>query len=320
MTALPPKPLDDGFFKGVSTELNGFISEGGGADYKEISAEFRAKNIAYWPETIAGHKKLGDQLKKVRDIAPFVAGHAEEGYQAVIQRMKDKGYETKDFERPIAASTVLATAKEVFGDDLRLVDGKVRPVVDVAKFRAEMRDLTATIKKLEIIQAITRNSAEQDFWALIVDMLQYEESFELIGILAARLLMPQDQRASLDVKLVRVSVLQNKQGKLSIGIVRLGGFIGLAAVNGEPKLAQAVKFIQNPLLGEDVKDRPMNKKKDESQDAYNNRKIAHDNQFTSYKTIMTEMKGHKKDFDALPAATKEKIKSAVLGYTVYTDA
>lgn len=319
------KELDDSYLKGSQDRVEWFVHDpSSGIDSKTVDAkiaEVKAKGGPMWPKSFGGIKGLITAMTAIRDVPPVTAGMSERVYQMVLADMSAQGFDTAPFERRKGGSTpsttvVAYTRADVLGGELAVKDGKIRPVVDKGLFKTQVNRLLGSVNRLDILKSIAKSASEQDFWGLILDMLTEEESFQLIGLLAARLLLPQDQRNALDIQLAGVTVLQNRQGKLSVGVVRMGGFLGLACVKGEPEMAQATKFIRNPLLGEDVENRPPVKKPSESVDQFATRKAGHETQFANYKAIMTELKKFKEPFDKLDVAVKTKIKTEVLKFCV----
>lgn len=316
------KPLDDNYFQGSHLRTNWATH-----DPKMPQAEkdagienMKAKNIALWPRSYAGVKVLGEALNTVKGTPAFVAGDADVIYKTVLEDMVKQGYDITPYLRapgaPAAAAPGVITRAEVLGSELVLKDNKLRPVVDKAQFKQQVTKLLLGVNRLEILKSVAKSSSEQDFWGLVVDMLEVDESYQLVGLLAARLLLPREQRDALDMQLTGVTVLLNRQGKLSLGVVRVGGFLGLACVKGVPELAQAVKFIKNPILGEDVENRPVVKRPGETSDQLAERKTNHETQFANYKAIMTEMKRYKPLFEAMEDRVKEHIRQEVLKFTV----
>lgn len=319
------KALDDNYFNGIGAKLEYFVydpNDPNEKDLKEGLDRIKDKSITMWPKGFGSVKGLHDVMTAIKDVPAVTAGMAESPYQAVLKDMLSKGYDIKPYIRARVEPPKPAngdwkiTRSEVLGSELVLKDGKIRPVVDKDKFKAQVAKVLSGVKRLEILKAIAKSSSEQDFWGLIIDMLDVPESFDLIGLLAARLLLPKEHRESLDLQLLGISVLLNRQGKLSVGVVRMGGFLGLACVKGEPDLAQAVKFIKNPLLGEDVESREPTKRPSETPDQFAARKAAHGAQFASYKQIMTDLKRYKEPFEKMDQALKDQIKVAVLRFCV----
>jgi len=317
-TASVTKPLDENYFKNSHTRTNWAVHDKAlPEDEKNAGQKTFNDKIPTWPRSVAGVKSLTDQLIQIRDSSVVVAGDAEAVYHTVLKDMAEQGYDVKPYLRKMGAAAPGAiTRQEVLAGELVIKDGKLRPVVDKENFKKQVAALLVNVNRLEILKAVAKSASEQDFWGLVTEMLQEEESYPLVGLLAARLLLPQDVRNSLDVKLASVTVLVNRQGKLSIGVVRMGGFLGLACAQGEPDLAQAVKFIKNPILGGDVDIRPLVKRPAETAEQFNARKTTHETQFANYKAIMTEMKRYKPMFEAMDKSVKDKIKAEVLKFTV----
>lgn len=318
------KALDDDYFKGLGATHAYYVCDPDDPNTKEMKEgmeKVKDKAIPLWPKSVGRVKTLHDVLMSIKSVPPVSAGEAEAIYQSVLRDMANKGYDIKPYirEKASAVAAVEETAisrKDVLGTELVLKDGKIRPVVDKGKFKAQVTQVLAGVQRLEILKAIAKNSSEQDFWGLITDMLDVPESLELIGLLAARLLLPKENKEALDLQLTKITVLLNRQGKLSVGVVRMGGFLGLACVKGEPDLAQAVKFIKNPLLGEDVESREPTKRAGESVEKFAERKANHATQFANYKQIMTDLKRYKEPFDKMDPVIKNQIKAAVLRFCV----
>lgn len=305
-------------------------------------AAFKAKGIPMWPIIPGGVQKFKEIMVAIRDVDPVAAGFAEQYYQLALLVMAQEDYDVSSLVRPIRptyaaaaapaiAPTVATPAPVPVGpviaadpNDVRAkalegykeVDGKIVVVVDINKFKADVLSLTSKINRGDLVKSIVKQSAEQDLFMVIKEMLNVEESYDLIGVLAARLLLSKDERESMDVHLGSVTVLKNRAGKLSNGLVRLGGFMGLASVDKEPKLASAVKWIKNPILGEDVVDRAITQRADENEDNFEKRKKKHESQWVVFKTIMTQMKGYKGQYDALSPEIKNKMREKVLFWTV----
>jgi len=311
------KPIDDKICNGIAKETNyAVVSKGNTSSDKEISI-FEARGIPTWPKTVRNAEDLEEQMQRIKKLSPVAAGDAELIYQTVLQ-IKGKEYDLTAWTRAATTKPIgtVITRSEVLGANLTEVGGKIKPIIDVELFKKEINGLVAKVDRLEIMKKVAKNSAEQDFWELVALMLEVEETYDLMGLISAKMLLGKEDQAALDLHLSKVTILQNKQGKLSVGLVRLIGYTGLACVKGEPELARAMKFIKNPLLGEDVEQQPLRQKPLEDDVAFKSRKEKSALQFATYKEIMVQMKEHKKHFDALPADKKAKIKMCVRRYTI----
>lgn len=312
------------FFKGSGAKTGYAIDNPANesSEAKAKRADFAAKNIPLWPHTITEPEELVNKMIEIRNMSAMTSGPAEVPYNNVLALMRSSGIAVAPFERTPAApkpsapapSSKVITRAEVLGSEITVKDNMLRPAIDKVKYKEQIQSLANSINRLEILKAVARNSTTQDFWALLIDLLEVEESYELIGILAARLLLPQAQRTELDVKLTAISVLTNKAGKLSVGVVRLGGFLGLATCKGEPDLAQALKFTRNPLLGEQPDALRITRRAGESSEAFAGRKLDTENAYASYRAIMIQLTEHAAHFSALPMDVKAKIKAATMKY------
>lgn len=191
------------------------------------------------------------------------------------------------------------------------VDGVIKVAVNVERYKSQAVSLLSRVNKKQISEAIVKQSSEADFWYIVEELLKEEVTIDLVGLLTARMLMPKDMRDSLDKDLAAMDVFKNKQGKLAQSVIRLIGYVGLATVTGDPVMAQHLKFIKNPLLGEDVVDRAIVKRSDETAEKFKARQEAHTTGFAAYKTIMTEMKKHQEHYNNIPKETKDRIKAQV---------
>jgi len=276
-------------------------------EVEKLRAEWAAKSNTKWPTSVSGFKKLLPILTACRDSDPVSNGDAEAPYKVMAQVMADNG--DVQYVRIIGAKAVV---KAALPTGYEMAGSKLVATVDIAQFQTEVQRLVAKIDLGWVSKSVMKQSAEQDFFYLVDQMLEVEESYDLIGLLSARLLMGKEDRDVIDTQLGKVTILLNKTGKLSQGLVRMGGFIGLAAVKGEPIADRACRFVVNPLLGQDVVDRPVVQRGVETADEFKIRKEKHDRTFLAYKAIMQEMKAYKSAYENLPKDKLDKVKTAVL--------
>jgi len=197
---------------------------------------------------------------------------------------------------------------------LSVVDGIVKKTVNVEKFKQDVASLVGTLSREQIIKQVMIQSAESNFWDLVLEMLKLDQTYDLIAICAVSQIVGREYSDVIKNMVGRVSVMQNKSGKLSLGLFRLVGFVGLASVSDVKELTHATRFIVNPLSGQSPVDRPLIKKSGESDADLKVRVEKHVKDFAVYKTIMDQMKSYKTNYDALDASVKTKIKTYVCSW------
>lgn len=269
-------------------------------------AAFESLSIPVWPKSVTV-EDMPAQLEKIRDLTPVAAGDANAYYQKAIDFL---GVDGDQYKRGTTPSDMITRA-QVLGDGIISTGDALRPAVDVVKFKAQVNDVIGSVNRLDLLKQVAVNSTSQDVWALITDLIQFDESHKLIGLLSARLLLNQTQRESLDTKLVSITVLTNKAQKLSTGVVRLGGFIGLATVANDSDLASTIRNIRNPLLNQDPMEMRISRKTGETAEAYKTRKGDAELGYNAFVAIMKEMKVHATQYQALDTALIAKIRHQV---------
>lgn len=280
-------------------------------------ALFEGQNIPDWPKSLSWNRAtVTEKWNSVMGKSKIALGVGYDYAEILGHILDDAGLFIVPPKLPAPAPPTLpttTTTSTVASGDLGLikVNGVVKVAVDVGKYKTQATSLLSRVNKKQIAESIVKQSSEADFWYIVEELLKEEVTMELIGLLTARMLMPKDMRESLDRDLSTMDVFKNKQGKLAQSVIRLIGYVGLATVNGDPSMAQQLKFIKNPLLGDDVVDRILVKRSDETAEKFKQRKETHEAGFATYKTIMTEMKKHQEHYNKIPASTKAAIKGHV---------
>jgi len=267
-----------------------------------LSKSFESKGHKGWDKSISKFDNLKDVFLNLGTLDDSDRGNADEDFEDLIQLL--------DVDMYVAVDAL------VLPDGYKIEDGKLRVVVDISKFKDDVNKLVLKISPTMISAKVVKQAAEQDFWALVLELLKEDEAYKLIGLLSARLLLIKVDKDMVDLALSNVKVLLNKSGKLSQGLVRLIGFVGLATVKGEPLLAHAVKFLKNPILGEDVDELKLIKLGTETDVVFVARKSKAEAGYVVYKKIMTEMKSYKANFEKLESGVKEKIRKEVLVWCI----
>lgn len=281
----------------------------GDKSFEASAAAWEKRAVPTWLKSVVNADQLRAKLLEVQALSPVSAGLAEEPYQALIKIIEaagDLSYSRVTSSAPVSALVV--PEQYVKSGD------KIVAKVDIAKFQSEMARLTTSVDRVWMKSAVVKQGSEQDFFHLVGQMLTVPESLTLIGILSARLLVGQDDRKVIDGHLEKVTVLQNRTGKLSQGVVRMGGFIGLACCYDVPEIKHFCRFIANPLLGQDAVERPAVQKANETAEAFKLRDDSQKRRFNGYKSVMADMKNQKVDFDRMAQADKAAIKKAVTEY------
>lgn len=289
---------DEIFTKDACKHTEGAVATiGADAEDKVLMNDWVKKSIPTWPVSIMTPKALVEQMTTIQNMSSVLAGNAEIPYKIMCDLLGNLGLDVfKRVETLIPGYTTV-------GD-------KIVAVVDVGKFKTEVVKLLSVIDKSKLKSSVISNNSEQDFFYIVNEMFKVEESYSLLAVLGVRLLISKEERIELDKKLIDVTVLKNRSGQLSQGVVRLGGFITLAACNSIPDIKKYTKNVVNPLLGDEVSDRLLTQKPAETVAQYKERKEIHDRGFEQYRKIIGEMKNYQKDFAAIPAASKEKIVKA----------
>lgn len=313
MAASTPKNTS---FKGIgkASEYSVYNSIDTSVEKVNGVALFESYNIPAWPKSVT-FEDLPAQMVKIRDMGAIAAGPAEKYYNLVLRHMGVEGeiYKRTITPAPLPPSDVI-TRDQVLGDAIMTSGEALRPVIDVSKFKTQVHDVLSRVNRLEMLKQVAVNSTSQDVWALISDLIQYEESHKLIGLLSARLLLNQAQREALDTKLIGITVLTNKAQKLSTGVVRLGGFIGLATVANDADLATTIRNIRNPLLNQDPMEMRISRKTGETAEAYKTRKGDSELGYNAFAAIMKEMKVHAVHYQALDPKLIAQIRIQVRRY------
>lgn len=266
------------------------------AKLKDLVTQFEAKSIAAWPKTMQWNRAtLNEKWNSIAGKSTMFMGDAF-AYGELLQSILKEG------DCYLEEKTV---------DGLVKVGNTVKVAVDLVKYKSQVTSLLSRVDKGRVAEAIIKQSSEADFWYIVMELLTEAATIELVGLLTARMLMPKESREALDRDLLTVDVLKNKQGKLAQSVLRLIGYVGLASVAGDPDMAQAIKFIKNPLLGEEPTDRVIVKRSDETAAAFKERQETHAAGFATYKAIMVEMKKHQAEYNKLPASTIASVKLSV---------
>jgi len=318
--------------KGISKEIdNAYISSGNtDSNVPNLISSFEAKAIPTWPKTIRDPDAFIAKLFEIARMSPIVAGESYEILTKSMNFMARAGINIDPLKDVINATKTslsnsaappkvvseIITRDMVVGANYVVSGSSVKPAVDVIKFKTQVANLVSSINRLETLRDVVRNTSEQNFWELLMEMLKEEESFDLIGILSARMLLSPDAKAILDSKLRNVSVLLNKGGKLSVTLMSLGGFLGLATVKNKPELAHALLNIRNPLLGEDPLEFRFLKRAGETKEAIKERKEASEESYKAYRNVMIQMKIHAPYYNNIPQTMKDKISQFVTKWTI----
>jgi len=146
-------------------------------------------------------------------------------------------------------------------------------------------------------------------------MLSYDETYSLIGIIVAHALMTKDDQAALAGMLSKVTLMLNRQGKVSKGLVNLIKYVGLAASKDFKPLAAYMSRNPNPLLGQDAVKPNVPRFAKESQADFDARVKKINDSWETYKPLYDKLKNHKTHFDELDTAIKTKIRTSVLRYS-----
>jgi len=195
-----------------------------------------------------------------------------------------------------------------------LKDGKLVREFDVVSFQKSVLSVRDKLKKEELRQAAMAAVADIDFFALIVEILRLEEAVWLVAVLGLRLLVPPTVRAEIDKVLVEVKVLCNRSGVLSVGLLRMGGYIALGCCKDEVVLSKVLGRTPNPLLGQELTPRPATKKKDETDLEFTARANTVAVAFANYKAIYDGTKVYSDKFKSMDPAIKAKIRAELLSY------
>lgn len=304
------QPLDMLFTEENCIALQGAIFIPSNKTTEDQKKKWEEKAVPIWPTSIQKAETLGKKLKTLQSNSAILNGEAEVVYLKAVEILNKSG--VFEYNRvtapPPPPPPSGGTGTALVGAGYTVMGGKIVAQVDVSKFQQEVNKLVAEVDKKWVSAAVFKQGAEANFFSIVNQLLLVDQSIDLVAILAARLLLGKDDRQAVDTKLGGITVLLNRAGKLSQGVVRLGGYIGLACASDDPTVKQLCRFVKNPLLGQDVDDREITQRSGESDQDFKNRSEKHKKNFDAYKKIMKEMQVFKKDYEDMDANIKLKIK------------
>lgn len=267
-------------------------------------ADWKKRNDPVWTKSAEDFGQLDAIMKRCASLASgALTPECEKAYQIVLSVL---GASVPGGWLRKAKGTL------VVPDGFMIDGGKVVAKVDTALFKDQVTTLMSGLDADKIKVEVYRNCAENNFFSLVVSMLSVPGAFELVAVCAITLLVGQEFRNILLGKLSLVKVMQNKQGKVAGGLVKMAGFMGLASAKENVYMTSACRFVKNPLLGEEPVDRELRQLKDETSAAFEERKTKHANGFAGYKKAMDDIKAFKGHFEALDKGLKEGMALATL--------
>jgi len=193
-------------------------------------------------------------------------------------------------------------------------EGKIVREFDVVAFKKSVLSVKAKFKKDELILEALGVVADVDFFALVQEILKEPEAVWLVALLGLRLILPQGVRAEMDKTLAEISALTNRSGVLSQGLVRMGGYIALGCCKDEAVLSKVLGRNPNPLLGQDVTNRPAIRKKGETDADFTARSNLQASNFALYKAVHDGVKVHANSFHNMSPTKKAEIKAELMSY------
>jgi len=218
---------------------------------------------------------------------------------------------------PVAAVVALPPSSSVVSDKSFVIkEGKIVREFDVMAFKKSVAAIKPKFNMVDLRSEALGAVADVDFFALLQEILKEEEAVWLIAILGLRLVVPPNVRADMDKLLVEIAVLTNRGGVLSQGLVRMGGYITLGCCKDEPLLAKVLSRNPNPLLGQDVTNRPVVRKKGETDVEFTSRSNTQAANFALYKTVHDSVKVYAMAFQNMDPVKKAEIKAEFMRYFV----